>query len=363
MPLPARARRRLILGRTDDGREFSLAVRGRNVLIMGDTNSGKSWLAGLLCERLILHGYSLCVIDPEGDYRTLDALPGVRVLGGEDDLPSPRALLHALRYPDRSVVIDLSAVEHPAKRDYIRSVLPELNVMRRRMGTPHRIVIDEGHYFLSEAISDRLLDLDFNGYTVVTYWPSQLPKELVAATEVILVTRESNREEIEALKGHCHACRHVRGPAWDVLPVLRLDQAVALPITAESGADLQVFTIGERLTPHVRHRQKYVDVPVRDSRAFVFRADGRAPTVRARTLREFVAALDDLDMTRADGYLRRGDFSRWIADVFGDHALARELQAQERAYVDAQSADALVRIADAVRSRYELTEEDAAIAG
>jgi hypothetical protein len=85
--------------------------------------------------------------------------------------------------------------------------------------------------------------------------------------------------------------------------------------------------------------------------------------VRARTLREFVAALDDLDMTRADGYLRRGDFSRWIADVFGDHALARELQAQERAYVDAQSADALVRIADAVRSRYELTEEDAAIAG
>ena len=155
----------------------------------------------------------------------------------------------------------------------------------------------------------------------------------------------------------------MRGPAWDVLPVLRLDQAVALPITAESGADLQVFTIGERLTPHVRHRQKYVDVPVRDSRAFVFRADGRAPTVRARTLREFVAALDDLDMTRADGYLRRGDFSRWIADVFGDHALARELQAQERAYVDAQSADALVRIADAVRSRYELTEEDAAIAG
>ena len=99
LPTPDRARRRLILGRTDDGREFSLGVRGRNTLIMGETNSGKSWLAGLLCERLMLHGYSLCVIDPEGDYRTLDALPGVRVLGGEDPPPTPRALLHALRTP------------------------------------------------------------------------------------------------------------------------------------------------------------------------------------------------------------------------------------------------------------------------
>src|SRR5690606_8898133 len=77
VPIPERARRRLVIGRTDDGREFSLGVRGRNVLIMGESNSGKSWLAGLLCERLILHGYSVCVIDPEGDYRTLDALPGV----------------------------------------------------------------------------------------------------------------------------------------------------------------------------------------------------------------------------------------------------------------------------------------------
>jgi hydroxymethylpyrimidine pyrophosphatase-like HAD family hydrolase len=360
MPTPARARRRLLLGHTEGGREFSIGVRGRNVLIMGESNSGKSWLAGLLCERLILHGYSLCVIDPEGDYRTLDALPGVTVLGGEDGPPSPRALLHALRYPDRSVVIDLSCVEHKAKFEYIRSVLPALNVMRRRTGTPHRIIVDEGHYFLRDAVKERLLDFDFNGYTVVTYWPSQLPAELVAATEVILVTRESNRNEIDALRHHCTACDELSPSAWDVLPTLRLDQAVALPMTFEDASGLQLITIGERLTPHVRHRQKYVDVPVRDNCAFVFREHGRAVATRAHTLREFVAALDGLDVARADGYLRRGDFSRWIAGVFGDHALARELHGHEREYVQSRSPDALTRIADAVRSRYELTEEDAA---
>jgi hydroxymethylpyrimidine pyrophosphatase-like HAD family hydrolase len=363
LPMPERARRRLIVGHTEDGHEFSLAVRGRNVLIMGETNSGKSWLAGLLCERLILHGYSLCVIDPEGDYRSLDALPGVRVLGGEDDPPSPRALLHALRYPDRSVVIDLSCMEHKAKSDYIRSVLPALNVMRRRMGTPHRIIVDEGHYFLRDAVRDGLLDLDFNGYTVVTYWPSQLPKELVAATEVILVTRESNREEIDALRGHCTACEYVSPTAWDILPALQLDQAVALPVTAEVSPGLQLFTIGERLTPHVRHRQKYVDVPVRDDRAFVFRGDGRAATSRAHSLREFVAALEELGATRAEEYLRRSDFSRWIADVFGDHALARDVRGYEGEHAQSSSREAVGRIVAAVRSRYELTEqEDAGVA-
>jgi hypothetical protein len=67
--------------------------------------------------------------------------------------------------------------------------------------------------------------------------------------------------------------------------------------------------------------------------------------------------LDEFGVRGADGYLRRGDFSRWIADVFGDHALARELHEQEQAYVQSQSADALARIVEAIRSRYELTEE------
>jgi hydroxymethylpyrimidine pyrophosphatase-like HAD family hydrolase len=356
VPVPVRARRRLLIGHTDDGREFSLAVRGRNVLIIGETNSGKSWLAGLLCERLILHGYSLCVIDPEGDYRTLDALPGVTVLGGDEPPPPPRALLHALRYPDRSVVIDLSSLEHHAKFEYIRNVLPALNVMRRRTGTPHRIVIDEGHYFLSDAIDGGLLDLDFNGYTVVTYWPSQLPTELVAATEVILVTRESNLGEIEALRKHCEACRYVSPSAWEALPHLRLDQAVALPVTDEAGAEVRPFIIGERLTPHVRHRQKYVDVPVSDSRAFVFGSTRRTVTARAHTLREFVEVLGKLDMTEGGGYLRRGDLSRWIGDVFGDHALSREVEGHERRYAREEYPEALGHIADAIRTRYDLTD-------
>jgi Helicase HerA, central domain len=181
-------------------------VRGRNILVAGDANSGKSWVAGLLCEQLILHGYCVCVIDPGGDYRSLEGLPGVTVLGGEDAPPTPRELLRAMRYPDRSVVIDLSRLPQDEKIQYIRTLLPMLNAMRERTGLPHRIVVDEAHYFLHDSNALELLDLERNGYTVVTYCASRLPQELLAATEVMIVTCESNPAELEALRRLCARC-------------------------------------------------------------------------------------------------------------------------------------------------------------
>jgi hypothetical protein len=356
LPAPVRARRRLRLGYTEDGREFSLAVRGRNVLVAGDAKSGKSWVAGLLCEQLILFGYCVCVIDPEGDYRSLEALPGVTTLGGEDPPPTPRELLRALRYPDRSVVIDLSRQPQDLKTDYIRSLLPALNEMRRRTGLPHRILLDEAHYFLHESDAGRLLDLARSGYTFVTYWASRLPKELLAATEVMIVTRESSPHEIRALQEWCTTCEHVDEGRWAALARLATAQAAALPLTEEAEGTLAVFTLGPRLTPHVRHREKYVDVPIAESRAFVFTANGRHTAHRARTLREFVASLEQ-SPAELDAYVRRGDFSRWIRDVFGDYALASQLRAFEERHRTRPSPDTVPEMVTAIRARYDLGEE------
>jgi hypothetical protein len=183
------------------------------------------------------------------------------------------------------------------------------------------------------------------------------PPELTAATEVILATRTSKPGEFEALRSHCAYCQHSGPSVSALLGQLDLGQAVALPITQETGGELRMFWLGRRLTPHVRHRQKYVDLPVAWDSAFVFGTNGSGAPVRARTLRQFVAALDCADVEHADGYLRRGDFSRWIADVFGDRVLADKLRAQKRRYVVGER-DALKAITEAIRSRYDLTEEN-----
>jgi hydroxymethylpyrimidine pyrophosphatase-like HAD family hydrolase len=361
LPVPPRARRRLQLGHTEDGAEFSLAVKGRNVLITGDARSGKSWVAGLLCEQLILHGYCVCVLDPEGDYRSLEALPGVSVLGGEDPPPTPRELLRALRYPDRSIVIDLSRQPQDVKIEYIQSVLPLLKALRRRTGLPHRILLDEAHYFLHDPDAHRLLDFDLHGYTVVTYCASRLPKELLATTEVMIATCESDPAEIDSLCRCCAKCQHVDAPKWrQQLGHLAVGQAVMLPITEEAGGELKLFTIGRRLTPHVRHREKYVDVPVSDQRAFVFDGGGAMPIRRAKTLREFVIAAEGITPAELGAYLRRGDFSRWVGDVFGDHALAAELHEHEQRFRSGQHLDVVQEMVAAIRSRYDLTEDPVA---
>ena len=120
-----------------------------------------------------------------------------------------------------------------------------------------------------------------------------------------------------------------------------------------------MFTIGQRLTPHVRHRQKYVDVPVTESRAFHFEVNG-AGTHRARTLRQFVAVLEQALPGACDGHLRRADFSRWMAEVFGDFALAEELGDLERRYRTGQDVDTLLEIVGAIRARYDLTDDEEA---
>ena len=359
LPITSRSRRRLLLGHTETGHEFSLAVRGRNVLVTGDAKSGKSWVAGLLCEQLILHGYCVCAIDPEGDYSSLEGLPGVTVLGREDPPPTPRELLRALRYPDRSVVVDLSHQPHDEKMLYIQGLLPALNVLRRQTGLPHRIVLDEAHYYLHEDAHD-LLDFDRNGYTVITYCASSLPSSLLEASEVIIVTCQSNPAELEALRRHCARCKTVDVTRWSMLGHLKLGQAVALPLTEESGGELRLFMVAPRLTPHVRHREKYVDVPVSPQQAFVFARNGQPTERRSRTLRQFVGELEHTSDGMLDGYLVRGDFSRWIEGVFGDHALAEELRRLEERHRTVSRTDTLAEIVAAIRARYDLADGEVA---
>ncbi len=351
LPLERVGRRSVALGQDAAGRPVALGVRGRNILIVGDPKSGKSWVAGLICEQLILRRYSTCVIDPEGDYSGLEALPGVVVLGGSADGPSPRELRVALRYPDVNVVLDLSRMRHAKKWSYIHALLPGLADLRRRTGIPHRILIDEAHYLLQDPGLPHLLDLDLSGYTLVTYQPSRLPPEVLAASESIVATRLTDTRELAALTASCGcpvSCQ-------DALGTLELGQAILMP-TSGDGIESVPIRLAPRLTSHVRHREKYLDVPVARDRAFVFTTDGGATYGRVSSLREFTSAVASRPAAQLDGFLRRGDFSRWIADVFSDNALAAELRAIEDQYRLGRVSDVADSIVHAVEARYEVTE-------
>ncbi len=361
LPVPNHTRRQLLLGHTDDGEPLSLAVRGRNVLVAGDPKSGKSWVAGLLCEQLILYGYSLCILDPEGDYESLEALPGVVVFGGTDPLPHPRDLIRALRHSDLSIVIDMSHVPQEEKLEYMRMVLPALAKLRRRTGLPHRIVLDEAHYFLQDPESRKLLDLDLGGYTLVTYRASDLCESALKASQAILVTRESDPEAIQSLRGLCKTCSPDRTEAqWNELfQNLVVGEAAALPITEEAQGEVRRFRLAPRLTPHVRHLSKYIDIPISETRAFVFGRGSAAAGVKARTLREFVAVIEHSRVSDLDGHFRHKDFSRWIVGVFGDYQLGSAVSDLEEDYALGNREQIIANLAREIRFRYDFTQDDA----
>ena len=166
-----------------------------------------------------------------------------------------------------------------------------------------------------------------------------------------MVTRETDPHEAETLLGLCRPqpCPDV-GP--DTFRDLGINEAVLLPGAAESHGRARRFLMAPRLTAHVRHRAKYLDMPVIDEQAFVFRTAGRIGPF-ARTLKEFMARLAALPADQIHGHLVRHDFSRWLDDVFRDHGLAgriRELEADAGAR---QSGDIAADIAQAIRARYE----------
>lgn len=99
-----------------------------------------------------------------------------------------------------------------------------------------------------------------------------------------------------------------------------------------SSGRLRRFQLAARLTNHIRHRQKYLDVPVPAHLAFYFPGIGMPAGRHARTLTEFMDLLVQAPREVLDGHLRRHDFSRWIADVYGDRTLAAEIHLLEDAY-------------------------------
>jgi len=343
--------RRIILGHDAEGKAVEAAIHGRNILVAGDPKSGKSWITGLFCEDLILQGYCLCVIDAEGDYATLGALPGVVLFGGDEPRPRFRSVARALRHPDVSVVIDLSAISYQEKLTYVNELLPMLASLRRSVGLPHWIVVDEAQYFLHQP-NEECIDFELAAYVMSTYQPSQLHPELLQAIESIIVTPLTNPVERHVLAQLCGAIE--AEPEWgEILGNLGIDEAAVLSRFNGCSNLPRRFTITGRRTSHVRHRAKYLDVPMSEERAFVFTDNGRRVGPPARTLKEFEARLSSSTL---EGHAQRGDFSRWIRDVFGDEPLAVKIRQVEKDFRKGRIANLAQSLAAPIHQRYQLRQ-------
>jgi HAD superfamily hydrolase (TIGR01484 family) len=349
LPLVTPNRWRVPIGTRDDGSPVTLPASGINVLIAGGTGSGKSYLAGLLAERLLPLGYSVCVFDPEGDHSELGHLRGTVTVGGTEGVPTPAQLGRLLHRRFGGAIVDLSLLRPDERLDYTRAALDEVEALRAATGLPHWIFLDEAHAALGEGTSDVTTErLDEKGYCLVTYRPGDLCRAAIDTSDVLFLLPESG--DVTRVLFEARRLQRTALPLESAIrTVAGLSRGQALMIDSRSGRT-EVITLGARRSTHVRHRHKYVHGALPPRNHFYFRdargATGRTASNMEDFHRELLAAPHAVLLHHA-GHV---DFSSWVREVLHDRELALEIRECERADLGPETLRA--RLIRAIERRY-----------
>ncbi len=333
------ARHRITIGRFSDGSPATVPGAQANILVCGPTGAGKSHLAGLLVERWVSAGYTVLVLDMEGDHIGLDRLHNTVVIG-EHGLPSVPELLTIVRQRALSVVVDMSGVTESAKVDYLRTLASVIDEVRATSGLPHWIVVDEAHVALAEGgtTADVFRPQD-RGFCLVTYRPDQLTPSVLAAVDFTLTVIGADRVVAD---------QYEQEPA---------------PATVRETGDLErSFMIDARHTPHRRHWHKYIAEPLPGHRWFYFRHPEKGPAGAATNVEDFACRLAGADPKVIEYHLARGDFSRWFTGTIQDRRLADLAAALERDLLRHRTQDidrARDRLVDYIRGSYHIDDPSA----
>jgi hydroxymethylpyrimidine pyrophosphatase-like HAD family hydrolase len=298
-------RRALRIGVTPDGTVVSVPGAQATVLILGGSGSGKSHLAGLLLERWIGAGYTVLAIDPEGDYSSLGRLHRTVVV----DAAAPSSLqrvFDVLRGRHWSVVLDLSTLAAERAGSYLEQVAAGVESIRAQHGLPHWILIDEAQVPLGESGPvTELFRPSAGGYCYVTYRPEALCSAVSVTIDLTLTALGADRSR----------------PG---------EHSVAL---GQATGQAQVsFQVDPRVTEHVRHRHKYLTIPLLAHHQFVFRDEAGRPIDTAATVEQFADQLSSAPDRSIQHHVERGDFSRWAVSALQDRELSALVSGAENEF-------------------------------
>jgi hypothetical protein len=311
------------LGTTEDGAAVGYPVLGPNLLITGASGSGKSTLTGVFVERLVWQEYVICLLDPEGDYRTLADHEGIVVLTSEAGTEEARAdeIERLLRHRSTSVAIDLSALNREEKIRAAARFLHAVQRLRAETGAPHWVIIDEAHHVFPPGGSpaQAMFDFEWRGVCLITNEPERVAPEVlgvvghVLSTSAEAVTKTLPLVAPEEIPG---------GP-------LEAGEALDIPFTAGRPARVRRFRVARRETTHRRHVKKYATGRLPPERSFHFRGPNGALDLVAHNLETFTMLAKGVDDATWLHHLRNGDIARWLREQIKDAELADEVRALE----------------------------------
>lgn len=344
---------RVLLGHNPEGAPVTLPASAQNLLITGGSGGGKSYSAGLIAEQLIELGYSVCVLDPEGDYAGLGRFREVILVGGQEPLPRPEQLGQIVQHRFESVVVDLSQRPQEERVSYVTEALQVLKAQRALSGVPHWIIADEAHGSFGTSPATRFVETGDKGYCLVTYLPNAFQRTVpITFDSVLVLPRGAHGDEVAKT---VEAIAQIPSEALDRFLSHGAHRGQALLVRVASRS-VEALTLAPRTLKHVRHQHKYSHGEVSPEYRFLFRTSAGLSGATAGNIEEFYRELDRGDLAIFVHHSMGNDFSRWIEEVLRDGELSEQIRDIEDRTDDSASVHEVEmmrkQMLDAIRTRY-----------
>ena len=332
-----RTKQRIQIGHRLDQEEIfmrPLRLLNGNLCITGDSRSGKSWIAGLIIEKLLEQEYQVCVIDPEGDYYGINAFPHAIVMGRNDPkLPEVPDLLTLFEYSTTSIVLDMSSKPLNFQMEYVEELLHGLFSLKESRGKPQLVIMDEAHYFCGPengAVKELIVKhMSHGGIALITFNPNLMDANVLEQVDHWLITKLQGSQQYDAIRPYLPALNN--DEMREKLGHLPVGKAYMYcknsDDTLHHQAEIIDFSHTRRIVRHIRHLNKYLRAPVQRSKQFYFHVpEGYDGAVTAANLWEFGRRLREVPLDTILFHIERMDFRRWAAEVLHDIELANRIQ-------------------------------------
>ena len=335
--------RGILLGNEIGGGDVRIPVYGTRVLVTGDSAGGKSKLAIGMLEQLMDGEYQTLVIDPEGDYQSVE---GPIVLGTLERAPTAEEVMQVVRQSDKSCVVSLFAAKTEEQPPLFSKLYRALQDHRVHTGQPHWNIVDEAHYPISGSWKpiDELHLEDFRSVMYVTAFPEQMPRNLLSAVDLFVAISD---EPAKLLQKYCELLSE---EAPKLEPPADVDKHRAIAWWRGKGLPFWF----RRLPPrgeHQRHQHQYFDGDMDPENRFYFRGPKGALNLAAGNLRTFMQLAEGVDEETWVYHLKRGDYARWFRDKIQDQELTAETEQLQRAD-DVSPQDSRQRVLEMIRKLY-----------
>jgi hydroxymethylpyrimidine pyrophosphatase-like HAD family hydrolase len=332
----------VVLADRADGVPATFRPYGQNILVCGPSGAGKSTFATGLIERLIDRDYQICIIDPEGDYGTLD---GIVTIGNRLRAPTADEVIDRLSHGRANVVVNLLGIPLDDRPDFFAQLLPRLQALRARTGGPDWILIDEVHHLLPAQWGQAtyMLPQRLGETILITFRPSEVAPAILGMMDIAVAVGPSPVLTLGDLA-------KALGQEAPAVPPTKRDQAIIWERSA--ALDPYPAIIVPARSARLRHLRKYAEGNL-GPRSFFFRGADARMNLRAQNLAVFCELALGVDDDTWLHHLRRGDYSAWLAGTIKDADLAAEVAGVEQAF-QLTSADSRRLVREAIDRRYML---------